>query len=793
MLNPQPLQQVYYQLRPYQLDLLSQVESLWSQGKRRVLMALPTGAGKTVIFSAITHKFTAKQLRVLVVVHREELLLQALEKLCAVTGEKVGLIKAGYREDRSHLVQIASVQSLLRRQLPEADLLIIDEAHHSVSRSWTRLLEHYKDSYILGVTATPARIDGQGFKFLYDELVCGPDVRWLIDRNYLCSFKLFAAPQQIKIRRPKTLTGRDYTQKELVAAVNTSLSYGDLISSWRKFAPASKTVVFAVSVDHSKAIALAYREAGIAAEHLDGDTPPEERKAILGRFISGKTLILCNCGIVSEGFDVPSLEAVQIVRPTKSLILWLQMVGRSLRPHPGKEAAIIIDHTENWTVFGAPDQPWEWRLDPVSLKDKRWNVCCPECCHVFKPLPHEQKPYKYEWSPGHGEFKLWCKYICPNCLDEIEMEKWSGGEPPPPRQVYNHPGVEMREIPTDCDWQFLGELYRIVGAFRRKRSGLPILPNLANFLVQQYPNLGIPELRECALFYTKDFQWAVAWATKYYDNLVQEQKEAAAQKARQAQLERLNQEVSKASTWAEIFNAINSYSHIFNPQEVISRLPVEQQVRISQLRQEERKRSTVAAVVSSLSWDAVTLALKKGGFLLADILDFLPFSEQARLVELAIPSDSRARRFSEDEENQALPRQNFGFRFEKLYYWRLIQLSQSHKPIWLYYKLIEYNPQPRFEELSECARLLGYKRGWVYHKWRELYPDDKYFGSPDFFSRTYYSTSVVPQVVSSSYEDLDSDDCYGWDALDDEVYSFELERAESELIWYQQQFEDANS
>lgn len=500
--------QITYQLRDYQQALLQETFAQWHRGNRRVMMQLPTGGGKTVLFSALAREFTTKGEGVLVLAHREELITQAHEKMEAITGSECGVIKAGYPLNPLCPIQAASVQTLIRRkQWPDVALVVVDEAHHSVSASYQRIFNHYKQAYILGVTATPARIDGQGFKFLYDELIVGPKVRELIQAGYLCDFKLFAAPNTIKARGVRT-TGGDYNQRALAEAVNTTLVMGDLIDVWRKFALGKKTVVFAVSIQHSQAIALAYREAGILAEHLDGDTPGTERKAILERFRSGKTLVLCNCGIVSEGFDVPSIEAIQCVRPTKSLILWLQMVGRALRPAPGKDRAIIIDHTENWWFHRLPDSERQWSLEPVSLEpESRWISSCPECHHVFKPLSHEQEPNRIEWDPKHLEFKTWCLHTCPNCGTTFEVQKWDGiGEPPPPRTIEQHKATELCEIPRDCNLEILATLYRLAHTATKKRGYKP--EEIFAQVIEQHPYIGFPEVRECARVLGVGGKWA---------------------------------------------------------------------------------------------------------------------------------------------------------------------------------------------------------------------------------------------------------------------------------------------
>lgn len=191
------ISQATYELRDYQQALIAEVSACWRAGQRRVMMQLPTGAGKTIVFSALAAQFTALGDSVLVVAHREELLLQAREKLAAVADCRVGIIKAGYRPDSRAALQVGSIQTLARRfdSLPPATLLIIDEAHHSAANSYLELLRRYEQAYVLGVTATPARIDGQGFKFIFDKLILGPSVAELIANGQFMPLSAVCCPQ----------------------------------------------------------------------------------------------------------------------------------------------------------------------------------------------------------------------------------------------------------------------------------------------------------------------------------------------------------------------------------------------------------------------------------------------------------------------------------------------------------------------------------------------------------------------------------------------------------------------
>ncbi len=481
-----------YKLRDYQKELIIKTFNHLQSGQRRIMMQLPTGAGKTVVFSAIAAEFVARGEGVLVVAHREELLLQAQEKLASVANVPVGMIKAGYCPDRTAPIQVASIQTLARRlkSLPPAGLLILDEAHHSAASSYLELMRRYESAYVLGVTATPARVDGQGFKFIFDKLVLGRSVAQLIAAGHLCPYKLFAAPKAVDTSGVAVIAG-EYNQRQLAEAVNTRLVMGDLIETWRKYASGKKTVVFAVDVAHSKAIAAAYLAAGVPAEHLDGETSPDERAAILDRFRSGETLILTNCGIVSEGFDVPSIEAIQCVRPTQSLNLWLQMLGRSLRPAPLKTHAIIIDHTQNWAFHGLPDDDRQWSLEPISLKSRRYAVSCPACQHVFRPLGHEEAAFASD---------------CPNCGTRLQLIEAQGEGSYKARLLLADEAAPMQEIPLDVNPLVLKRLQEL-RVEQQERSLKPVW--VFHSLMHSFERLSYGDLRECAkiLGYKPGWAW----------------------------------------------------------------------------------------------------------------------------------------------------------------------------------------------------------------------------------------------------------------------------------------------
>jgi superfamily II DNA or RNA helicase len=244
-----------YELRSYQSDLMAQVFRSWGEAKR-VMLQLPTGGGKTVLFGAIAKEFIKRGETVLVLAHREELILQAADKVSTICQTSPGIIKAGYKPDYARPLQIASVPSLVNRLslLENVSLAIVDEAHHSTADTYRKILEAYPDTYQLGVTATPIRLDGTGFRDLFDVLICGPTVSELIKEDYLCPFRLYADPNPMSTHGVKT-QGGDYVASSLAKANDVIQLSGNLIKNYLQYAPLKRCVVFAINVEHSTAIA----------------------------------------------------------------------------------------------------------------------------------------------------------------------------------------------------------------------------------------------------------------------------------------------------------------------------------------------------------------------------------------------------------------------------------------------------------------------------------------------------------------------------------------------------------
>ena len=349
-----------YQLRPYQLEAVDGARARHRAGSRAVLIVAPTGAGKTIIASHIVEQSVLRGSRTLFLAHRKELIEQCSAKLDDI-GVWHGIIKAGNNKVHpGSLVQVASVQTLgrrLERLTQDYRLIIIDEAHHATAKSYQVILDANPQALILGLTATPYRADGQGLGDLFQSYVEVATIEGLVRQGFLVPQRVFVG-MRLSLNGVKTTAG-DYNLGELGAAVNKPKLVGDIVGSWRRHAADRLTICFATSIEHSRAIVEAFRDAGVAAEHLDGTTPEDERTAILARFAAGQTRVVSNCAVLTEGWDCPQAAALILARPTKSRGLWRQMAGRVLRPYPGKTDCLVLDHgncTDHHGYLTDPDR-----------------------------------------------------------------------------------------------------------------------------------------------------------------------------------------------------------------------------------------------------------------------------------------------------------------------------------------------------------------------------------------------------------------------------------------------------
>lgn len=386
-------------VRPFQEDVKKRTRIAVSQGKRKVLIQAPTGAGKTVIASGIIRSAEEKGRSTLFFAHRRELIYQCADKL-AMFGVRHGIVMSGEERDVYATTQVASIDTfrarVMQRQVmdwPKADLVVIDEAHRSLSPTYMEVIKHYEEegSVILGLTATPMRSDGRGLGHIYNEMVSAPSIAELIKLGYLVKPKHFA-PSIPDLTGVRTTAG-DYNPADLERALNKKELVGDIVTNWMRFASTKKTIVFASGVDHSIALRKEFMSHGIRAGHLDALTPDHERQQIIEDFKTGKIMVLCNCMVLTEGFDEPTVSCVVLARPTKNKGLYVQMGGRGLRTSEGKEDCYILDHSGNVYRHGKLDDHMHWSLDTRKLKaadskadaKKRESsqITCPACSCVY--------------------------------------------------------------------------------------------------------------------------------------------------------------------------------------------------------------------------------------------------------------------------------------------------------------------------------------------------------------------------------------------------------------------------
>lgn len=380
-----------FTLRDYQIRDVNRVRAALADGHRAVLLVSPTGSGKTVLMAWMASRAADRGKRTLFCVHRQELMHQASETFEAM-GVAHGLIAPGRTMTRD-AIQIASVQTLVRRfdSAPAPDLVILDEAHHAASATWRRIFEAYPNARFIGLTATPARLDGRGLDDLFDDMVCGPTVIQLIEQGWLSPYRAFAPPIGIDLAAVNSRAG-DFARGELAEAVDKPTITGDACRHYMRLAPGKQAIAFCVSVEHSRHVEAQFRSLGIAAQHIDGAENRHRRRDIFKRFAAGGITVLTNCDLVSEGLDVPAVEAAILLRPTQSLVLYLQQVGRALRPQPGK-TAIILDHAGNIARHGLPDDDRQWMLAGRAKGERRKTepdiavAQCPKCFACHAPAP----------------------------------------------------------------------------------------------------------------------------------------------------------------------------------------------------------------------------------------------------------------------------------------------------------------------------------------------------------------------------------------------------------------------
>lgn len=386
-------------LRPYQQSAVDQVRQAF-RSHRSCLFVLPTGGGKTVTFSYITANAAKRGTRVGIFVHRAELVQQVSDTL-GDFGVKHGIIAAGAPMQRGLNCYVVSTQTYARRipQIPKFDLAIVDEAHHCVAGStWAAALGHSPSAKILGVTATPERLDGRGLGDVFETMVQGPTVRELIDAGALSDYRLIVPPA-VNLGGLHTRMG-DYVRGEAAALMDKPTITGDAIGHYRRHADGKRAVAFCVTVAHAQHVASEFMAAGMSAVAIDGGMDKVLRRDAVKDFKAGRIRVLTSCDLISEGFDLPAIEAAILLRPTQSLGLYLQQVGRALRVHPGKDRAVILDHVGNSGAVengrfiakhGMPDDERTWSLEGRLIEKRAASDQvaagrqCPKCYAMNRP------------------------------------------------------------------------------------------------------------------------------------------------------------------------------------------------------------------------------------------------------------------------------------------------------------------------------------------------------------------------------------------------------------------------
>lgn len=376
-------------LRPYQQEIVDKVKIALKHRKKSVLVVLPCGGGKSVIIGAIAKMTTDKRNKILFLVHRAELCDQIQE-----TFEKIGVDRS-----KSNICMVQMAERIMDIDYVgfKPDVIITDEAHHSMASNYIKIYNAYPDAIKIGFTATPTRLDNLNLNQIYEEIIESVSVQWLIDNKYLAPFRYYSASfiDDLEDIHEKTI-------------------YSDIIESYNKFAKNKQAICYCPNVKISKMIASLFKDNGISAEHLDGSTKKSLRDSVITEFKTGKLKIICNVDLISEGFDVPDCEVVILLRETQSLTLFVQQSMRSMRYKPNK-TAIIIDHVGNYLKFGLPTQLRNWEYLNENKNGKKTGKStqndekvCPNCYSVFTKngnFETIENGFKYECPFCHHVWK----------------------------------------------------------------------------------------------------------------------------------------------------------------------------------------------------------------------------------------------------------------------------------------------------------------------------------------------------------------------------------------------------
>lgn len=372
-------------LRPYQEEMKRDVYALWDRIDN-VMLQMPTGTGKTIVFTSIVKDIrrwcikNSPKSKILIVAHRKELIDQASGKLGKLLH---GIIQSGKPMHLERPIQVASIQTFMSRRnyedmrLLQFDFIIIDEAHHSMASGYQKLWEMFPHSKKLGVTATPWRMSHSGFTTLFGDIVLSKSIEWFVNNGYLANYDYVSIKRSSELQH--TINGidrygvdGDYLEAELSAVFDKDHIRAQLYQSYEKFAKGKKGIIYAIDRKHARHLTELYATKGVRVRMIDGETSKVERESVISDFKLGAIEVIVNVNIFSEGFDCPDIEFIQLARPTKSLAMYLQQVGRGLRISEGKERTIILDNVGLYNRFGTPmaNRKWRYHFQGTGLPEE---------------------------------------------------------------------------------------------------------------------------------------------------------------------------------------------------------------------------------------------------------------------------------------------------------------------------------------------------------------------------------------------------------------------------------------
>lgn len=365
-------------LRDYQEELLNGVYKSMSKGNKNIMVQSPAGSGKSVTMSEIARRATDKGNRVLFIVHRRELVIQI----------KSTFIANDVDMELCHVGMVQTVANRIKKNNePTPSIILVDEAHHALAKTYTNIFEHFPNAYVYGFTATPWRMSNKGFTDVFEDLILGKTVDWLIDEHRLAPFRYYSVNLMDSDILTHNSTG-DFNNDSITKAMQKTI-YGDAVTNYKKFADGKKTIIYTHNVESSINVAEKFKDNGYSALQVDGKTPKQQRELAMEMFREGKVNILVNAELYGEGVDVPDCECVILLRPTESLTLFIQQTMRAMRYQPNKKA-IIIDHVGNWYRHGLPDTEHNWKehFEGGKKKTSKDNSVpikeCPECFGVVE-------------------------------------------------------------------------------------------------------------------------------------------------------------------------------------------------------------------------------------------------------------------------------------------------------------------------------------------------------------------------------------------------------------------------